>query len=97
MMFFEIDINNLIEMKNKIGRYLRKEWSVEYYPNLTKIIYDLKIKGSRALSLFYAVLAYFEEYNIIVIGEENEIKRIFPHPGLNLNELLSELPVNTSE
>jgi len=98
MNIFENNTIELFEMRDKVYSYLREEWCIRYYPSLEKIAYDLKIRNVRDKSLFYTVLAYLEEYKIILLyTDENGIERIVPHPNFELNEVISKLFVDTVE
>ena len=89
-MSFKNDTMKWLQMKDKVFKYLQEEWSVEYYPNLDKIEYALKVFTIRDKSLFYSVLIYLEEYMVILPHRcENGIERILPHPSLELNEIFS--------
>ena len=91
------NINELLKTKDKVGCYLREEWFAGNYPKLEKIINDLKIRNIRTKSLFFAVLAYFEEYKIILYIEERGVERIIPHPRLELTEPNTNLFVDPNE
>ena len=85
-------------MKDRAFKYLQEEWSIGYYPNLDKIEYALNAFTIRDKSLFYSVLAYLEEYVVILPYRcENGIERIFPHPSLELKELVAKFFVDTIE
>jgi len=75
-------------MKDRTFKYLTEEWSIEYYPNLDQIEYTLNVLTVRDKSLLYSVLAYLEEYMVILPHKcENGIERIYPHPSLELSEI----------
>lgn len=87
-----------LQMKDKIFKYLKDEWSIGYYPNLIKLESVLNVFTVRDKSIFYDVLDYLGEYMIILSYVcENGIERITPHPSLELNDLSSKFIVDNTE
>lgn len=58
----------------------------------------MDVSTIRGKSIFYSVLAYLEEYMVILLHKcENGIERILPHPSLELNGLEAKFFVGTIE
>jgi hypothetical protein len=92
------DTMEWFEMRDRVYQYLKEEWAIGYYPNLEKLEATLRILSIRDKSFFYNVLAFLEEYYIILTHRcETGIERIFPHPNFELNELILKLFVDTVE
>ncbi len=97
-MSFKNDTMEWLQMKDRTFKHLREEWSIEYYPNLDKLESDLKAFTIYEKSLFYSVLVYLEDYNVILTHKsEKGIERILPHPSLELNELVVKFFADTIE
>ena len=97
-MSFKNNTGEWLEMKDRAFKYLQEEWSIKYYPNLDQIEYILKVFTIRDKSLFYSVLAYLEEYMVILPYRcEDGIERILPHPSLEFKELMVKYFVDTIE
>jgi len=87
---YENNVLERFEMRERIFRYLKEEWQIGYYPNLVKLKSALHIFSVRDKHIFYEVLAYLEEYKIILTHRcEKGVERILPHPSLELNELVT--------
>jgi len=90
-MSFKNNTEAWLQMKDRAFEYLREEWSIGYFPNVAKLKYMLKISTVFDKSIFYSVLSYLEEYMVILTQRcQNGAMRIFPHPSLELNELVEQ-------
>ena len=97
-MSFKNNTMEWLQMKDITFKYLKEEWSIEYYPNLDRLESTLHVFTIEGKSLLYSVLVYFEDYNVILAHRyENGIMRIFPHPSLELNELTQKFFVDSVE